>query len=264
MFSPERLAKLSPLHRLRKAALLLEGCERELIAAGRVGDANRAALDRSRRIAEVIRALGEAPQSVDAAARDLLSASLDEGALRAMDRLRHALFQAGGQSRADWDLIDPESGLALAERRPLGGLRVYLEDIRSPFNVGSMLRTAEAFGFEEALLSASCADPLHPRAARSAMGAASLMPWRRADIEALETLGPAFALELGGSPLADFSFPEKGVVVVGSEELGVSCEALSRCGLGKVSIPMRGAKASINVGVAFGIIANAWVLSRGP
>jgi len=126
-------------------------------------------------------------------------------------------------------------------------------------------RAAGAVGREELLLSPVAAAPGHPRAARSSMGAADLVPWRRAGLEALdESGGKAFALELGGTPLDEFRFPEEGIVVVGSEELGVSAEARAKCGLGLVSIPMRGAKGSLNVGVAFGILLNAWAaqLSR--
>jgi TrmH family RNA methyltransferase len=67
-----------------------------------------------------------------------------------------------------------------------------------------------------------------------------------------------FALETGGTPLRDFVFPREGIVILGSEELGVSPEALERAEYGRVSIPMTGIKASINVGVAFGILVYAW------
>lgn len=272
MFLPERLAKLSPAHRLRKAALLLEAHERMGLAALRRDPPSIPDLKQAFRIAELLRSLPETPREVVEAADGLLSfsprvgaepssewsAEVHTDALRALDAFRHALLRKSGQSRADWDLIDPETGFLAEARRPFSGLRVYFEDIRSPFNVGSMLRTAEAFGFEEALLSPSCADPRHPRAERSAMGAASLLPWRRSGLEALIDNGPSFALELGGPALGSFVFPESGIVVVGSEELGVSRNALELCALGRVSIPMRGAKASINVGVAFGILANVW------
>jgi TrmH family RNA methyltransferase len=93
------------------------------------------------------------------------------------------------------------------------------------------------------------------------MGAADIVPWRRAGPEELQSLaedGSIFALELGGTPLRDFRFPKTGIVIVGSEELGVSAGILGLCGLGKVSIPMAGAKASLNAGVAFGILMAAW------
>ena len=55
---------------------------------------------------------------------------------------------------------------------------------------------------------------------------------------------------------------QKGIVIIGSEELGVSPEALRRADGGCVSIPMTGLKASLNVGVAFGILMQAWTGGR--
>jgi TrmH family RNA methyltransferase len=77
-----------------------------------------------------------------------------------------------------------------------------------------------------------------------------------------------FALELGGTPIDTFTFPREGMVLVGSEELGLSSEAIrladTQCG--RVSIPLGGAKRSLNVSVAFGILMHAWrsALTRGP
>ncbi|MBN1241685.1 MAG: TrmH family RNA methyltransferase [Spirochaetales bacterium] len=142
-------------------------------------------------------------------------------------------------------------------RLSASGMRAFLEDLRSPFNVGAAFRSADAFGVEELLLSPFCADPLHPRALRSAMGATELVPWRRASLEELDGLGEVFVLELGGTPIDEFDFPERGVVILGSEELGASPEALARAGA-RVSIPMYGTKGSLNAGVAFGILLHAW------
>jgi TrmH family RNA methyltransferase len=183
-----------------------------------------------------------------------------------VDALRHALIAATGQAPADWDLIDPATGLAEAgARRVIPGLRAYLEDLRSPFNVGSIFRTADAFGLEELILSPSCADPLHPRAQRSAMGAVELVPWRRESLEDLAGLKDGgwrlFALELGGTPIGSFSFPDKGIAIIGSEELGISREARDLCD-GMVSIGMSGAKGSLNVAVAFGILMHEWAASQ--
>ena len=72
---------------------------------------------------------------------------------------------------------------------------------------------------------------------------------------------PVFALETGGTPINDFIFPQKGIVIIGSEELGISPEALSQANYGTVTIPMNGIKASLNVGVAFGILMHAWTQS---
>ena len=71
---------------------------------------------------------------------------------------------------------------------------------------------------------------------------------------------PVFALETGGVPLADFPFPRRGILIAGSEELGVSPRALAAAdaSAGRVSIQSYGAKASLNVSVAFGIAVEKW------
>lgn len=261
MIAVTKLLKLTPKHAARKAANTLDLAER----AFRAGDASFwpwmaeycAAFSAMEYLPDELKALmrrfagGSAP--ADAA----------EGA-RLANALRRGLEAYGGVSPADWDFMEP-LGLVISasSRRVYPGMRAYLEDLRSPFNVGSIFRTADAFGFSELLLSGFVPDPAHPRAERSALGATAVVPWRRAGLEALgearDELGAdaVFALELRGEPIADFTFPERGVAVLGSEELGVSPEALALCGR-RVSIPMLGAKGSLNVGVAFGVLAYAW------
>lgn len=179
-------------------------------------------------------------------------------ALRAINRFRHTLMAISGQSPADWDFISAPRP-PRARTAPRSGMRAYLEDIRSPFNVGSIFRTAEALGFEEIILSPECADPLHPRARRTAMGTVERLPWRRAPVSALAEMEGVFALEVGGTTLREFDFPLPGVMVLGSEELGVSREALGTCGRGRVEVPLVGSKASLNVATAFGIAGFAWL-----
>ena len=93
------------------------------------------------------------------------------------------------------------------------------------------------------------------------MGAVDLVAWRRSSLAELAGKLPIFALELGGEPLEGFSFPCQGIVILGSEELGISREARELCTYGTVSIPMLGAKGSLNVAVAFGIIMYSWTRS---
>jgi TrmH family RNA methyltransferase len=90
------------------------------------------------------------------------------------------------------------------------------------------------------------------------MGCIDALPWERAEIAGLA--GPFFALETGGTPLGEFPFPARGIMIAGSEELGVSPEALAAAdaSLGRVSIPSFGAKGSLNVSTAFGIAMQAW------
>lgn len=177
--------------------------------------------------------------------------------VRLCNASRHAILAAIGTFPAEWDLIHRSSGES-GERAFFPGVAAYAEDIRSPFNLGSIFRTAEAYGAERLIISPLCVAPEHPRATRSAMGCVDFLPWERRSLAELPVDTPVFSLETGGTPIDEFDFPPRGIVVIGSEELGVSPEALERADYGRVSIPMHGIKASLNVGVAFGVLMQAW------
>lgn len=263
MIPIHKLRKLPRHQRLRKIANLLDA-EDARLASQLMQDSSSS---RGSYLVEVAQLLAEdqefspeAREAVAAAASEI-AALYSEGSAfgrRPINSMRHIVNEAVGKQTADWDLIDGEGRLSAEGRTVLAGLRVYLEDIRSPYNVGSIFRAAESFGAERLYLSPLCASPDHPRAARSSMGCTRLVPWERARLEELE--GPYFALETGGMPVDEFPFPASGVLIVGSEELGVSPEALAlaETGLGRVSIPTIGAKGSLNVSVAFGIAMREW------
>ncbi|MBN2873582.1 MAG: TrmH family RNA methyltransferase [Spirochaetales bacterium] len=258
MIAVRKLMTLTPLHRARKAAQVLGHVEADY-RNGQTGASawvlelcSAFAADES--LSGELRAL--AAEASGEAGRTALSSP--EAGIRVINRLSRGLEAHAGLSPADWDFRQPLGvGLAGEVRLVYPGVRAYLEDVRSPFNVGSMFRSADAFGVAELILSGFTADPGHPRATRSAMGASDVVPWRRGGLEALAESGEAFALELRGQPLDSFEFPEHGIVVLGSEELGVSPEAMALCPR-TVSIPMLGAKGSLNVGVAFGVLMDAW------
>ena len=212
------------------------------------------------------------PEALEAFTKAALVFSRAEsaaGPLRhSINTLRHILLAETGRSPADWDFIDAEGKPDPSRRRRFPGMYVYLEDIRSPFNVGAMFRSAESFGVEKLFLSPLCANPRHPHAERSAMGCVDALPWERRDLSACvdgpvladgRSL-PLFALETGGTPLGEFEFPARGILIAGSEELGVRAQTLAAAdaSLGRVSIPCYGAKGSLNVSVAFGIVMQAW------
>ena len=203
--------------------------------------------------------------------RELLSQNpLDER--RLCNVARNALLEILGTFPAEWDLVIaphkakiPSEGKAgenapfVQKRNFFPGVYVYAEDIRSPFNLGSIFRTAEGMGAEKIFLSPLCAETSHPRAIRSAMGCIENMPFERASLDELPADENVFVLETGGVPIEQFEFPAHGICIIGSEELGASPEALKRATYGRVTIPMMGLKASLNVGVAFGILMQKWV-----
>ncbi len=254
MIPIHKLARLPAGQRRRKLALILAGFERTGL-----GDAAYILALVSLALEDP--KIGETERGEILAKKGAVEAAQGSGpelAYRLCNTCRHALLSAAGAVPAEWDLIVPGDPSGSASRSYFPGVTVYAEDIRSPFNIGSIFRTAEAFGAERVIVSPLCVPPEHPRAARSAMGALDWLPWERLSLDELPRDVPVFALETGGTPIEEFDFPERGIVIVGSEELGISPEGLARADYGRVSIPMKGIKASVNVGVAFGVLMQAW------
>lgn len=267
MIAPDKLSHLQGGQKRRKLALCFGALERDIAGIAEAGCGYRfPSLSRSDYVAKLAAIVLADPQLPAAAASELKSllaaAPLDER--RICNCARNALLAIIGIFPAEWDLIiAPHRSELPVERDFYPGLFVYAEDIRSPFNLGSIFRTAEAMGAQGVFLSPGCCDPSHPRAIRSGMGCIQALEWRRLALDELPRDVPAFVLETGGTPITEFPFPKQGIVIVGSEELGASPEALSKASYGRVSIPMKGMKASLNVGVAFGILMQAWVESLG-
>jgi tRNA G18 (ribose-2'-O)-methylase SpoU len=166
--------------------------------------------------------------------------------------------------------VSMERELRERERRTPGGqgnpsiarlpLAAFADNVRSLWNVGSMFRTADACAARLLVLAGVSGCPPRDAISKTALGAERAVAWRyRADeVAALDELrGEGWvpvALENGpgGVPLAEFDWPERPCVVAGHEVRGISPQLLDECVL-RVSIPMRGAKDSLNVAVAFGI-----------
>jgi len=263
MIAPDKLNHLRGGQKRRKLALCFGALERDIAGIAEAGCGySFPSMTRGEYVAKLASIVLEDPQLPEEVAvqlKSLLAANpIDQR--RVCNCARNALLAIIGTFPAEWDLIiAPHRRELPAARDFYPGLYVYAEDIRSPFNLGSIFRTAEAMGAQEVFLSPGCCDPAHPRAVRSGMGCIEVMEWRRLPLEELPCDLPVFVLETGGTPLKDFVFPRQGIVIIGSEELGVSPAALERATYGRVTIPMKGMKASLNVGVAFGILMQAWV-----
>ena len=118
--------------------------------------------------------------------------------------------------------------------------------VRDPGNVGTLLRSADAFGPAFVALSPGCGDPLGPKGLRAAAGAVFRVPRARFD----EAPAPRIALVTrGGSPLADVDLPERVTFVVGSEREGLAPEVLDRCDMA-ASIPLAPGAESLNAAMA--------------
>lgn len=139
---------------------------------------------------------------------------------------------------------------------PLLPASVYLENIRSAHNVGSILRTAEGFGFEKIYFSSSTPYIHNKKVKDAAMGAEN-------EVCCLENIplsslsGPIIALETvkGAASIYEYSFPKNTILILGNEEYGCSKEALEIAD-DIIEIPLYGKKNSLNVANAFSIAAS--------
>ena len=154
--------------------------------------------------------------------------------------------------------VSGESGLPIP-RLPLA---VLVDNVRSLWNVGSIFRTSDACGVRELVLSGITGYPPREQIAKTALGAERAVAWRyRADASsALEELTAAGYVPVAveatreARPFDQLVWPSPVCLVIGSEVAGISPPMLEVC-RHHVSIPMRGIKDSLNVAVAFGIVA---------
>lgn len=270
MIDPGNLFHLEGGQKRRKLALTFGALERDILGIAEKGtEYSFKDLSRQEYTKQIARVLLKDPKLSEEASKEidqLIHAEpFDE--LRLCNVARNHLLAIIGTFPAEWDLViaphanpNDENGL-VRQRSFFPGTAVYAEDIRSPFNLGSIFRSAEAMGAEKVYISPFCTDPQQPRAIRSGMGCIETMGYTRCSLNELPEALPVFALETGGTDINEFKFPKQGICIIGSEELGVSPQALARATYGRVTIPMKGLKASLNVGVAFGILMQKWVES---
>ncbi len=138
---------------------------------------------------------------------------------------------------------------------------VILDNVRSAHNVGGIFRTADSAGVERIDLCGMTPRPPNPKLAKTALGAESVVPWRcfgsaiEAATEARLDGRTVVAIETASDArdLFDCEIPNRAALLVGHEVFGISPEVLALADI-LVRIPMLGAKSSLNVATALGIV----------
>lgn len=137
---------------------------------------------------------------------------------------------------------------------------VFLDNVRSMYNVGSFFRTVDAAGAERLLLAGITAYPPKNAISKTALGAEEVVPWQHS-FAALELLDPLIA---GGYEIAAMETTPHAVdlfdwsprfpvcLVFGHEVEGIGPEVAARCDI-HIRIPMLGQKHSLNVATAGGV-----------
>ena len=132
---------------------------------------------------------------------------------------------------------------------------IYLDNLRSAHNVGSIIRTCEAFRLGEIYFGGNTPSSEKEKIKKTSMGADNFVTCHDKAVLSDLTKRPIIAIETvdNAIPLTEFSFPDSFSLIVGNEELGVSKEALHLADE-IVEIPLYGAKNSLNVATCFGIV----------
>ncbi len=149
------------------------------------------------------------------------------------------------------------------------GISVFLDNIRSAYNVGSIFRTADGAGISHIYLGGITPTPRMSKVAKTALGTDQWISW------SYHLNGPEKILELKqkgwivwaledtveSQPLVQMNLPPNNrltLLVVGNEVTGIDPLILERCDH-ILSLPMLGYKQSLNVSVAFGV-AVYWIM----
>ena len=142
------------------------------------------------------------------------------------------------------------------------GTHILLDGVQDPGNVGTIIRTANAFGINSVILTEGCADPYNSKTLRASMGAIFRQRICRMNVPELirqKESGVRFiGAALDGRDIRDISLKDA-VIAIGSEGRGLSEDVLALCAE-RVTIPMSQDCESLNAAAAAAIIM--WEIFR--
>ena len=164
------------------------------------------------------------------------------------------------------DTVTPQGILAVIKEKELAtkelsNIIFALDDIRDPGNLGTIIRTLDAAGYNDLFLSEETAEIYNPKVVRSTMGAIFRMNFHRTEnlkIELNELLEKGYKIIATSLDTEtyyyDLNFEDKLVIIIGNEANGVKEEIIEMANK-KVKIPMLGKTESLNAAIATSIIA---------
>ena len=136
---------------------------------------------------------------------------------------------------------------------------LVLDGVSEPGNMGTIIRTAEAIGFDGIYLMKGCTDVYAPKTVRSTMGSVFRMKMKNGCLveNLIELKNMGFSViattPSGNVALEEYDAPLKCAVVIGNEAHGVSDEVM-RIADEKIKITMGGMAESLNAAIAAGIV----------
>ena len=159
-------------------------------------------------------------------------------------------------------LATPNNCLALFEIPILkqsnsNGLKVMLDDIRDPGNLGTIIRLCDWFGVEELICSNETVDFFNPKVVQATMGSIARVAIKYTDLEIYlkKTELQVFGTFMEGQNIYKKQLPESGILLLGNEANGISSK-LEKFVTQKICIPRFGNEQkteSLNVATATAI-----------
>lgn len=159
-------------------------------------------------------------------------------------------------------LQNPEGLLAEMEMPKMSSLNgksflIACDGINDPGNLGTLLRTALALGWEGAFIIKNSCDPFNDKALRAAKGSTFHLPLATGSWQALEALIKQNKLhpltaDITGTKLGNVKVKENLLLILGNEAHGPSEEAKKISE--RITIPMSGQMESLNVAAAGAIL----------
>lgn len=150
----------------------------------------------------------------------------------------------------------PDVQIELAAMRQI----LVLDAVQDPGNVGTLIRTADAAGFQAVILGQGTVDLYNPKVLRSAQGSHFHLPIIDADLQKWIPQAQAAGFDLFGSCLDETAKPYKEAVpssmfalIVGNEGNGIRADILALTDY-NLYIPMQGQAESLNVAIAGSIL----------
>ncbi|AOM76269.1 TrmH family RNA methyltransferase [Pedobacter steynii] len=144
---------------------------------------------------------------------------------------------------------------ALAIRQLQNTFSLVLDDVQDPGNLGTIIRTADWFGFKQIICSNHTVEVYNPKTVQATMGSLSRVNVFYQDLAPLisATTIPVFGAVFNGKSIYDTNWGKEGLVILGNEGQGISPEIIGLI-TDPVTIPRIGGAESLNVAVCAAIL----------
>lgn len=138
---------------------------------------------------------------------------------------------------------------------PQEGIHLFLDGVRDPGNLGTILRIADWYGLKEVWCSEDTVDLYNPKSIDASMGSFLRVKLHVANAHDLlsGTVLPSFASVMDGENIHKAKLTKDALIFIGNEGQGIQPDLIRHCGQ-KIGIPKYGKAESLNAGIATAIL----------